>query len=234
MTDGLFSWLSASLGDTLLLSMTAAFGWGVLSVMLSPCHLAGIPLIIGYISRNGQIKRWSAVALAGSFALGTLVMVAGIGLVTVSLGRMAGDTGRAGTWLVSGVFVVMGLYLMDLLRLNWTGISLSNEQKGGLTGSFILGMVFGIGLGPCTFAFFAPVLGAVFSLSAEYRLLATLLVFAFAIGHVLVVALAGSMASLVQRYLDWTGKSSVMLYVRRGCGALVFGYGVYSLVIPLL
>lgn len=234
MTDGLFSWLSAALGDTLLLSMTAAFGWGVLSVMLSPCHLAGIPLIIGYISRNGQIKRWSAVALAGSFALGTLVMVAGIGLVTVSLGRMAGDTGRAGTWLVSGVFVVMGLYLMDLLRLNWTGISLSNEQKGGLTGSFILGMVFGIGLGPCTFAFFAPVLGAVFSLSAEHRLLATLLVFAFAIGHVLVVALAGSMASLVQRYLDWTGKSSVMLYVRRGCGALVFGYGVYSLVIPLL
>lgn len=234
MTDGLFSWLSGALGDTLLLSMIAAFGWGVLSVVLSPCHLAGIPLVIGYISRNGQIRRWGAVALAGAFALGTMVTVAGIGLVTVLLGRIAGDTGRFGSYLVSGVFIVMGLYLMDLLRLTWPGIRFSDDQKGGLTGAFILGMVFGVGLGPCTFAFFAPVLGAVFSLSAENRFLATLLVFAFAFGHVLVVALAGSMTSLVQWYLDWSGKSSVMLYVKRGCGAVVFGYGVFSLIAPML
>jgi cytochrome c-type biogenesis protein len=234
MTEGLFSWLAGALGDTLLLSMIAAFGWGVLSVVLSPCHLAGIPLVIGYISLNGQDRRRGAVTLAGSFALGTLVTVAGIGLVTVLLGKMAGDTGRWGTYLVSGVFIVMGLYLMDLLRLNWPAIRLSDEQKGGLRGSFILGMVFGIGLGPCTFAFFAPVLGAVFSLSSENRLFATLLVFAFAFGHVLVVALAGSMTSLVQRYLDWTGKSSSMLYVKRFCGAVVFGYGVFSLVAPML
>jgi cytochrome c-type biogenesis protein len=234
MTEGLFSWLAGALGDTLLLSMIAAFGWGVLSVVLSPCHLAGIPLVIGYISRYGQERRRGAVALAVSFALGTLVTVAGIGMVTVLLGKMAGDTGRFGTYVVSGVFIVMGLYLMDLLRLDWPGIRFSDEQKGGLTGAFILGMVFGIGLGPCTFAFFAPVLGAVFSLSSGSQFFATLLVFAFAFGHVLVVALAGSMTSLVQRYLDWTGKSSFMLYVKRFCGAVVFGYGVFSLLTSVL
>jgi cytochrome c-type biogenesis protein len=234
MIEALFSWLTDALGDNLLLSMMAAFGWGVLSVVLSPCHLAGIPLVIGYISRNGLIKGRSAVALASSFALGTLVTVAGIGLVTVWLGRMAGDTGPWGTVVVSGVFIAMGLYLMDLLKLNWPSIHLSDEQKGGLTGAFALGLIFGIGLGPCTFAFFAPVLGAVFSLSAENQLLATLLVLAFAFGHVLVVALAGSMTTLVQRYLDWSGKSSLMLYVKRGCGAVVFVCGLYSLVAPLL
>jgi cytochrome c-type biogenesis protein len=229
MSERLFSWLSVALGDNLLLSMFAAFGWGVLSVVLSPCHLAGIPLVIGYISRNGVVKGRSPVALAVSFSFGTLVTVGGIGLLTVMLGRMAGDTGQWGTWLVSGVFIVMGLYLMDLLRLNWPGIRLSDDQKGGLTGAFILGMGFGIGLGPCTFSFFAPVLGAVFSLSSENRLLATLLVSAFAFGHVLVVALAGSTTGLIQRYLDWTGKSPFMLYVKRFCGAVVFGYGVFSL-----
>jgi cytochrome c-type biogenesis protein len=234
MTEALFTWLTGALGDSQWLSMIAAFAWGVLSVVLSPCHLAGIPLVIGYISRNGKVKGRSAVALAGSFALGTLVTVAGIGLVTVMLGRMAGDTGRWGTSLVSGVFIVMGLYLMDILRLNWPTIRLPDEQKGGLTGAFALGLVFGIGLGPCTFAFFAPVLGAVFSLSADNRVFATLLVLAFAFGHVLVVALAGSMTSLVQRYLNWTGKSSSMLYVKRACGAVVFSYGVYSLFVSLL
>lgn len=234
MNEGLFSWLTGALGDNQLLSLIAAFGWGVLSVVLSPCHLAGIPLVIGYISRNGQIRGRNAVALAGSFALGTLVTVAGIGIVTVMLGRMAGDTGQWGTYLVSVIFIVMGLYLMDLLRLNWPAIRLSDEQKGGLAGAFILGLVFGIGLGPCTFAFFAPVLGAVFSLAPDNQALAILLVVAFAIGHVLVVALAGSLAKLVQRYLDWTGKSSLMHYVRRLCGAVVFAYGLFSLIVTLL
>jgi cytochrome c-type biogenesis protein len=233
MTEALFTWLTGALGDNQLLSMTASFGWGVLSVLLSPCHLAGIPLVIGYISRNGQIRDRSAVALAGTFALGTLVTVAGIGLITVMLGRMAGDTGRWGTYLVSGVFIVMGLYLMDIVRLNWPAVRLSDEQKGGLTGAFMLGLVFGLGLGPCTFAFFAPVLGAVFSLSADNRVFAALLVLAFAFGHVLVVAMAGSMTSLVQRYLDWTGKSSFMLYVKRFCGMVVFAYGVLSLAAPM-
>lgn len=234
MTEALFAWLTGALGDSQLLSMIAAFAWGVLSVVLSPCHLAGIPLVIGYISRNGRIRGRSAVALAGTFALGTLVTVAGIGLITVMLGRMAGDTGRWGTYLVSGVFIVMGLYLMDILRLDWPAIRLSDEQKGGLTGAFMLGLVFGIGLGPCTFAFLAPVLGTVFSLSADNRVFAALLVLAFAFGHVLVVALAGSMTSLVQRYLDWTGKSSSMLFLKRFCGMVVFGYGVISLILPLL
>lgn len=234
MTDGLFSWLSGALGVNLPLSITAAFVWGLLSVLLSPCHLAGIPLVIGYISRFGQIRERSAVALAVMFALGTLFTVAGIGLVTVSLGRMAGDTGRWGTLVVSGVFVVMGMYLMDLLRVDWPAVRYSDKQRGGLMGAFTLGLVFGLGLGPCTFAFFAPVLGAVFSLSSVNRLFATLLVLAFAFGHVLVVALAGSLTSLVQRYLDWTGKSSVMSYFKRFCGATVFGYGVYTLVASML
>jgi cytochrome c-type biogenesis protein len=234
MSEKLFSWLSIALGDNQLLSLIAAFGWGVLSVLLSPCHLAGIPLVIGYISRNGQIKGRSAAALASSFALGTLVTVAGIGLVTVMLGRMAGDTGQWGTYLVSVIFIVMGLYLMDLLRLSWPTMRLSDEQKGGLAGAFVLGLVFGIGLGPCTFAFFAPVLGSVFSLSSDNQALATLLVLAFAFGHVLVVALAGSMTSLVQYYLDWTGKSFLMRYVKLLCGAAVFAYGLYSLIVPML
>lgn len=229
MIEALFSWLSEALGGSMLLASLAAFGWGLLSVLLSPCHLAGIPLVIGYISRYGKVKKRSAVALAGSFAIGTLVTVAGIGLVTVQLGRMAGDTGGWGDYPVSILFIVMGLYLMDLLRLNWSGIRFSDEQQGGLGGAFVLGLLFGIGLGPCTFAFFAPILGAVFSVAATNQLLAILLVLAFAFGHVLVVALAGSMTSLVQRYLDWSGKSSLMLYLKRLCGVIVFGYGTLTL-----
>ncbi len=50
--DSLFSALTLALSQRYLVALSASFAWGILSVLLSPCHLSAIPLLIGYISRH--------------------------------------------------------------------------------------------------------------------------------------------------------------------------------------
>ena len=215
------------------MALLAAFGWGILSILLSPCHLSSIPLIIGYISSKSSRNTSQSFLLALVFSIGILVTIAAIGVITASLGRLMGDVGVYGNYFVATVFFVVGLYLMDVIKLPWDGFGLKKNQKGGLIGAFVLGLLFGVGLGPCTFAYMAPVLGVVFQTSQTDLMKGVLMVTAFGIGHCAVITLAGSLTSVVQKYLNWTEESKVSTWIKRIAGALVILGGVYFIYITL-
>ena len=40
------------------IKLCAVFLWGILSLILSPCHLASIPLIVGFIDEPRDIKKF--------------------------------------------------------------------------------------------------------------------------------------------------------------------------------
>ena len=107
------------------------------------------------------------------------------------------------------------------------------NKHNNLWGAFILGLLFGIGLGPCTFAFLAPVLGVVFQISTDNLLKAVLLVTAFGIGHCAVIVAAGSLTNLVQKYLNWTDNSNAITYVRKVAGLLVIFSGLYFIYLTM-
>jgi cytochrome c-type biogenesis protein len=113
------------------LALPAAFLWGVLSVLLSPCHLSSIPLVVAYMSGGDELPTGRrAVLLAGSFALGILVSIAAVGAVTVAAGRMAGDVGRVGTWLLAAVFFAVGLNLLGVLPLpTWSAAATPRRRR---------------------------------------------------------------------------------------------------------
>jgi len=213
------------------MAIGAAFGWGVLSILLSPCHLSSIPLIIGYISRQRQLKLIRSFYLAFTFALGILITIASIGIITASMGRLMGDVGIWGNLIVGAIFILIGLYLMDIIRWNWGGININNNGRSGIWGAFILGLIFGVGLGPCTFAFLAPVLGIVFQIATENLFKSILLISAFAMGHCILIITAGSLTNLVQKYLNWSEESKIILYIKRISGLLVVLGGVYFIYI---
>ena len=123
----LFEWLIYSLESAPLIAITASFVWGVLSILLSPCHLSSIPLVIGYISSQGQIKVKRSFYLSLVFAIGILITIALIGLITASMGRLMGDVGQWGNYLVAGIFILIGLYLMDIIRWNWGALNIGNN-----------------------------------------------------------------------------------------------------------
>jgi len=227
MIENLFTSLSTAMSQSVWLAAIAAFVWGLLSILLSPCHLAAIPLLIGFITGQANAGARRVFSLSLTFAFGILITIAAIGLVTAMLGRLLGDVGFLGNLLVAAVFVLIGLHLMDVIPLSWSGFQTGGTRASGLTAALVLGLLFGIGLGPCTFAFMAPVLGVVFQTATTNLATAIILLFAFAVGHCTVIVLAGVLAGRIGGYLHWTEQSGAVRWVRRVCGALVVLGGIY-------
>ncbi len=225
---GLLDGLSAGLGASPGVALAAALGWGVVSVLLSPCHLAGIPLIIGYVASPGSLPGpRRAFTLSLAFGVGILITIGLMGVVTAAVGRTLGDLGPGVTYGVAALFLLIGLDLLGVISLpGWSG-SRSGGAAKGIPGAFGLGLAFGLALGPCTFAFLAPVLGAGLALAASAPLLAAGLVVAFGVGHSAVIVAAGSSAGGVQRFVDWGDGSGVLMKLRRATGVLVLLAGVY-------
>ena len=225
--EDLFSTLSHAVEGAPLVALGAAFVWGVLSVVLSPCHLASIPLIVGFISGQGRVSTARASGIASLFAVGILVTIAAIGAITAGAGRMMGDVGRWGSYFVAAIFFFVGLRLLGVIPMPWSGPGQVNMKRKGLLAAFLLGLIFGIALGPCTFAYMAPMLGVTFKLAASHFLYGALLLLAYGVGHCSVIVAAGTSTELVQRFLNWNEQSKGVTVVKGVCGALVILCGVW-------
>ncbi|MFH2052120.1 MAG: cytochrome c biogenesis protein CcdA [bacterium] len=210
-------------------ALLAALAWGVLSIVLSPCHLASIPLIVGFIQGRGESAPGRAALLSTLFAAGILVTIAVIGAVTAAAGRLMGDVGTLGNVIVGVIFILVGMALLDIVPLAWTAPQRVGLKRRGVWAAFVLGLVFGIALGPCTFAFMAPMLAVTFKVAGEAPLYGAALLAAYGIGHCLVIALAGSSAAWTQRVLDWNATSATGKRVKHVCGVLVIIAGLYML-----
>ncbi|MFA5103859.1 MAG: cytochrome c biogenesis protein CcdA [Candidatus Margulisiibacteriota bacterium] len=226
----IFSALSCALYSNPYIATAAAFVWGILSILLSPCHLASIPLIVALINGTDNINTRKAFSLSLLFSLGILVTIASIGLVTGLAGRMLGDVGVFGNYLVAAIFFLIGLYLFDLV---WIPFSLSPNNvlsgRKGLFAAFFVGLVFGVALGPCSFAYMAPILGIAFTSGAKDLGFSLILIFSYAAGHCSVIVVAGTFTEAVQRYLNWNKASKASFIIKRICGTLIILAGIFLL-----
>lgn len=225
--EQLFTTLSHAVEGSATIALAASFAWGILSIILSPCHLASIPLIVGFISGQGRVSTARAGGIATLFAVGILITIAVIGAATAAAGRMMGDIGRWGNYFVALIFFVVGLYLLGVIPMPWSGPGPINMKKKGLLAAFVLGLVFGIALGPCTFAYMAPMLGVTFNLSKTAPVYGASLLLAYGIGHCSVIVLAGTFTEVVQRFLNWNEQSKGVTVLKHICGVLVILGGVW-------
>lgn len=165
------------------------------------------------------------------FAFGILITIAAIGVVTAAAGRMMGDVGSYGNYFVAAIFFFVGLHLLDVIPLPFSGPARVGMKRKGLLAALILGLVFGIALGPCTFAYMAPMLAVTFRLASTALLYGVLLLIVYGLGHCSVIVLAGTCTELVQKYMNWNEKSRGAVIVKRICGVLVLLGGLYLIYI---
>ena len=223
----LFTFLTHSVEGGPAIAMLAAVVWGILSILLSPCHLASIPLIVGYIDQQGKMSTRRAFTISLLFSLGILITIGVIGAITAAAGRMMGDIGSWGNYAVAVIFFIVGLYLLGAIDLPLPNAAQPGIKSKGMLAAFILGLVFGVALGPCTFAYMAPMLGVTFRLASTNLPYGILLLVLYGVGHCGVIVLAGTFTEVVQRYLDWNEKSKGATILKKICGALVLLGGLY-------
>ena len=229
MLEQLFTTLTRAIEGTPAVALSAAFVWGILSIVLSPCHLASIPLIVGFIDEQGQISTKRAFQIALLFSLGILITIGIIGAATAMAGRMLGDVGRFGNYFVAAIFFLVGLHLLGAIPLPFTGPGQVKMKQRGRLAAFLLGLVFGVALGPCTFAYMAPMLAVTFKLAAAHMAYGILLLLAYGVGHCAVIVLAGTFTESVQHYLNWNESSQGATILKKICGVLVLLAGLWML-----
>ncbi len=82
----LFVFLTNAIEGSFIMAFTASFIWGILSIVLSPCHLASIPLIVGFIDEQGNVSTGRAFLISLLFSVGILITIGLIGVITAALG----------------------------------------------------------------------------------------------------------------------------------------------------
>ena len=227
--NALFTTLTHAVEGTPAVAIVAALVWGVLSIILSPCHLASIPLIVGFIDEQGRISTRRAFYISTLFSVGILVTIGLIGAATAAVGRMMGDVGRYGNWFVALIFFLVGLHLLDVIPMPWSGPGNVGMKRKGALAAFILGLVFGIALGPCTFAYMAPMLGVTFKLASTNLTYGVFLLLMYGVGHCSVIVFAGTFTEVIQRYLNWNERSKGAVLLKKICGVLVILGGLWMI-----
>lgn len=221
MIEELFTSLTRMTEQNAAAAMMAATVWGIMSILLSPCHLASIPLVVAYVNRGQVLQTRKAFVLSCLFSFGIFLSILGIGLVTALFGRMLGDIGPWGKWLVAAIFIIFGLVLLNVINLPWSGPNTTGNTKTGVWGAFLLGLIFGAAVGPCTFAYMAPVLAVVFKTAGTHFLFAATLILLYSIGHCGIIVLAGTLGARIQAFLNWDQKSHMTANIRKACGVVL-------------
>ena len=229
--DQIFLAINSWMGQGLLLGGLGCFLWGMVSVLFSPCHIASIPLIIGYVGgQNHLVEGRRAILYAVVFTTGLFITITVIGIVCSLLGRMLGDIGPYWTIVIGLLLIWLALDMLGLAKCSMSGGLMARLTLKGLFGAFVLGLAYGVLSGSCTFGFIAPILAIISVQATMFTGLVFILL--FAIGHCLPIVVAGSSTAMVKRLLvnsSWQQGGRVF---RRLAGMMIALLGVYFIVQP--
>ena len=231
MLETFFITINEWIAQGAAIAAAGCFLWGVISVVLSPCHLASIPLIIAYVGGQREVLRpREAGYYAALFTLGLFITIAGIGIICALMGRMLGDIGNYWQILIGVILVWVALGMLGVERFSMSGSLLYRLKVRGKPGAFLLGLAYGVLSGSCTFGFIAPIL-AIITVQKEIAS-GILFILLFAVGHCIPIVAAGSSTATVRRVLENSTWQGAGLWFRRGAGGLIAAMGIYFILNP--
>lgn len=228
LADGL---VSSQLTHLSWVSVLIIFLAGLLT-SLTPCMLSMLPITIGYIGGYEAQSRIQAAAQSTWFALGLATTLAALGIVAAYVGQVYGQVGIGLPILVSVIAILMGLNLLEALPLrlpSLDGMELIPKDVPDGVRSYLLGLTFGLVASPCS----TPVLATLLAWIATTQdvILGGALLLAYTAGYVAPLILAGTFTATIKKLLEvrrWSG------WITPVSGALLVGFGVFSLLFRLL
>lgn len=208
--------------------------FGGLIASLSPCSLAMLPIIIGYIGGYSDAKPLKTFIQMLFFVFGTAIVFSIIGIICAITGKVfisfAG--GYFGIFL-SGIIMVMGLKLIGVLDFELP-VMIKEMPKNDGTNTFlypiILGGIFALAGTPCSTPILAGIM-AFASLSASITQ-AILMLFLFSLGQGLILILAGFLTSHLKNWKGFYKFSDWLLKISGGLLIIASVYIFYKIFSP--
>ncbi len=233
MLDTLFLTVNQWISGGTAFAAVGCFVWGMISVLFSPCHLASIPLIVGYVGgQEKMVHPRQAGLYSVLFTSGLFLTIALIGIICALLGRMLGDVGNYWQILIGIILIWVALGMLGVEKCSLSGSLLYKLNLRGTFGAFVLGLAYGVLSGSCTFGFIAPILAII--TVQEKVVTGILYIILFTTGHCLPIVIAGSSTAAVKKLLEnstWNGAGQ---WFRKIAGSTIALLGIYFIVTPFM
>jgi cytochrome c biogenesis protein CcdA len=207
-----------------LLAFGAVFFAGIIS-SASPCVLTTIPLVVGFVGGYADGDRWKAFRYSLAFILGLSLTFTAFGAAAGLLGTMFGTLG--GWWYMAAgaLALAMGGQMMGIYRIRLPGKREYSPKRGGIVGSFLLGLFFGVVSSPCA----TPVLVVILTYVATKGkvIYGTALLFTYAVGHCMLMLAAGTFTGFIESFVKAKGIINFSAWTRRLGGFIIATAGCY-------
>ena len=207
------------------LLLIASFLGGVLA-SVSPCSLAMLPLIVGYVGGYSKETPLKTFLQLCCFILGTAIVFTLMGIICAVTGNVfASAFGAYFTLIIASLLVIMGLRLLEVLDFEPPTIIKAmpqNKTNSLFLYPILLGMTFALAGTPCS----TPILAGIMAFAAIGRnlSLAILMLFLFALGQGVILILAGLFTSGLKNMKNMAKYSE---YGMKLCGVLLIAVAIY-------
>ena len=209
---------------------------GGLIASISPCSLAMLPIIIGYVGGYSDAKPAKTFMQLLFFIIGSAIVFSVIGIVCAVTGKVfVSFAGGYFSVIIASIVLIMGLKLVGILDFELP-VLIKEMPKNDGTSNFLypmlLGGVVALAGTPCS----TPILAAIMafaSLSASLTQ-SVIMLFLFSLGQGLILVFAGVLTSKLKTWKnfykisDWLLKFSGLLLM------LTAIYIFYKIFAPLL
>ncbi len=197
-----------SSGNFQLMLLGLSFIGGLIA-SISPCSLAMLPIVIGYIGGFNENDNKNTLLQLTSFVIGSAIVFSIIGILCAVTGKVfISIAGGYFLIFIASLLLIMGLHLLGLLEINIpTLISKipSNSNNSKYLYPMLLGALFAIGGTPCS----TPILAGIMSFATITNniLISLLMLFMFALGEGVILVFAGMFTNLIKQ-IDTVAKYS--------------------------
>lgn len=206
------------------LAFIAVFLGGLISAA-SPCVLAAIPLIIGYVGGYSEGDKRKAAFFSLVFVIGLAITFTVLGTAASAMGQYLGFLGK---WLnigLAAIAILMGLQLMGIISIPLPFQKTRTVKSKGLIGAFLLGLLTGTVSSPCATPVLAVILAYV-STQGDVMYGGALL-FVYAVGHCALIFIAGLSIGIAENILNSEKVKNFSFYSKRFSGAVLVLVGLY-------
>ena len=199
---------------------------GGLLTSANPCVLVAAPLVVGFTGGTRE-GRHHPMFLSAVFVLGLAVAFTVLGLLAAVTGSLMGDVGWGWKALLGLLLLGIGLHLLGLYELPTPTHNLKRFHGAGLLGAFSLGALTGTLSAPCA----TPALAAVLTIVALQKkvLWGGVLLFTYALGHVLLLFLAGASSGWASKYAESHFSNVLGRWLPKAMGVLLTGCALWVL-----
>ncbi len=198
---------------------------GGLLTSANPCVLVAAPLVVGFTGGTKE-GRHHPMVLSAVFVLGLAAAFTVLGLIAAVTGSLMGDVGWGWKAILGLILLGIGLHLLGLYSMPTPSHRHMQRFHGaGLLGAFALGGLTGTLSAPCA----TPALAAVLTIVALQKkiLWGGVLLFVYALGHVLLLFLAGASTVWASKYAQSHFSKVMGRWLPKAMGLLLTGCSVW-------